>query len=491
VLALRRGWSRSRLAGVAAGLAVASAGAMALLFRPGTDPSRVYYGTDTRSAALFVGVALALLLPPAEVARMPRRLLTAVGAIGLLGVATCAATFGERSTALYRGGFLLAAGFTGLAVLALTVEGPLSRLLGWAPLRWAGTRSYAIYLWHWPVIALTRPEVDLPLSGPPLLGLRLGVTLALAELSWRLVERPVLAGAAGRWWRASRPNRSSAILAGTAVATLTAAVLVSVGPPPPPPLLRAALRHVEAPPTTLLGVSTETTSTTVEGPAAEPVTTLPPEPQLVVPDVSAAPYDSFLAVGESVLLAARDTLGRASGGAAIVDAKIGRQVKDGLDALRTYRDRGDLGRVAAVVVHLGTNGRFTTAQFHQLADITKDVPRVVVVNVRVPREWEGESNATIAAGVPEHPNMRLVDWYDASRPHGVLSYDGIHPTRDGAKVYSRLVLDQLPPKVAPTTTTSAPPPPPPETTTTLPPETTTTAPPETTTTTIVPVTLPA
>ena len=41
--------------------ALASAYWMALLHKPGTDPSRVYFGTDTRAQALFVGIVLALL----------------------------------------------------------------------------------------------------------------------------------------------------------------------------------------------------------------------------------------------------------------------------------------------------------------------------------------------------------------------------------------------------------------------------------------------
>ena len=36
---------------------------MAMLYEPGTDPSRVYYGTDTRAAGLLIGAALAVLLP--------------------------------------------------------------------------------------------------------------------------------------------------------------------------------------------------------------------------------------------------------------------------------------------------------------------------------------------------------------------------------------------------------------------------------------------
>jgi peptidoglycan/LPS O-acetylase OafA/YrhL len=77
-------------------------------------------------------------------------------------------------------------------------------LLGRQPLRWLGLRSYSVYLWHWPVFMLTRPQLDVPLDGLPLLALRFGVTIVLAELSYRFVETPIRGGALGRIWRALR-----------------------------------------------------------------------------------------------------------------------------------------------------------------------------------------------------------------------------------------------------------------------------------------------
>ena len=49
--------------------ALASTVLMAVLYEPGTDPSRVYYGTDTRAAGLLIGAALAFLAPPWRLTR--------------------------------------------------------------------------------------------------------------------------------------------------------------------------------------------------------------------------------------------------------------------------------------------------------------------------------------------------------------------------------------------------------------------------------------
>ena len=68
-------------------------------------------------------------------------------------------------------------------------------LLSVPAMRWLGERSYAIYLWHWPVVVFTRPGTDIGLHGYPLLALRLVLTTALAEASFRFVELPVRHGA--------------------------------------------------------------------------------------------------------------------------------------------------------------------------------------------------------------------------------------------------------------------------------------------------------
>jgi hypothetical protein len=164
-----------------------------------------------------------------------------------------------------------------------------------------------------------------------------------------------------------------------------------------------------------------------------------------------------LAVGDSVMLAARDALVHAGGGRLYVDAAVGRQVDAGLLVLQHYKDQGVFDQISALVVHLGTNGPMSDDLFNQLASIVEGVPRVVVLNVRVPKHGEGESNAAINGGTTRFPAMRLGDWYTASNQPGAVGDDGVHPSRSGARIYSDIVmhgLEGMPPST--TTTTSAP-----------------------------------
>jgi peptidoglycan/LPS O-acetylase OafA/YrhL/CubicO group peptidase (beta-lactamase class C family) len=190
--------------------ALGSIALMAALYQPGSNPARIYYGTDTRAGGVLIGAALALVWSPFTTTSAPvdreRSWLDRAGLVALVGLIACFMWVSERHPLLYRGGFILIDLLTAIVIAAVTEPRAhlISRVLGWRPLRWIGLRSYGIYLWHWPVFMVTRPGIDLPLTGLPLLGLRLAIVAVLVELSYRLIEQPVREGAIGhlwsRWW---------------------------------------------------------------------------------------------------------------------------------------------------------------------------------------------------------------------------------------------------------------------------------------------------
>jgi peptidoglycan/LPS O-acetylase OafA/YrhL/uncharacterized protein YraI/lysophospholipase L1-like esterase len=238
--------------------AVASFVLMALLYQPDVDPSRIYYGTDTRAAGLLMGVALAFVWAPwqhrstAQPARWAwaRSLLVdLVGVAALAGIVCFFLYLDEFQPLLYQGGFA-ALGLVTVTAIAATVHPKarlVPRLLGLAPIRWVGLRSYGIYLWHWPVFMVTRPELDVPFDGPPLFILRVAASLVLAELSYRYVETPIRTGGLAGAWRAlrARPGvtwwdlaaRRSATAVGFLACVVICVSVVNAQPPAPPSYL--------------------------------------------------------------------------------------------------------------------------------------------------------------------------------------------------------------------------------------------------------------
>ncbi|MET0728836.1 MAG: acyltransferase family protein [Acidimicrobiales bacterium] len=235
-------------------LCAASALWAAVLFRPGTDPSRVYYGTDTRAHELLAGAVLALVCATAGRFTLPARRrssLVAVGAAALLWVMWLAATVDARTTWLYDGGLLaISVGVGAVILAAIQPDGVVRRVLSLRPLRLVGLISYGLYLWHFPVYVVLSAERT-GLSGSSLLLLRLAVTAGASVVSYHLVERPV---------RDGRVPVPTLVAGGTlaivgalvAVVLVTAAVpLAATGAPailPPPPAVAEAGVPPTAPP---------------------------------------------------------------------------------------------------------------------------------------------------------------------------------------------------------------------------------------------------
>ncbi len=203
--------------------ALGSALLMAALYQPGSDPSRVYYGTDTRAQALLLGGALAIAL--ARFGRpLPRQLADSLGVAGLAGLCALLLRVPDTAGWLYRGGFALAAvAAAGAIVAAVQPEGDgrVRELLSLAPLPAVGRISYGLYLWHWPVdVAVSADRTHL--DGFALLAVRLLLTFALAVGSYHLLEQPIRQGALRRRGLA-RPTTAGAVVGLAALLLLATA----------------------------------------------------------------------------------------------------------------------------------------------------------------------------------------------------------------------------------------------------------------------------
>jgi peptidoglycan/LPS O-acetylase OafA/YrhL len=449
---------------------------MALLYEPGADPSRVYYGTDTRIGGLLIGAAMAFVWDPWKTAR-PKQPTTSLalniaGFCALAGIAISFLWFEDSDTLVYRGGFALVTLLSAIAVAAAarpwTIPG---RIIGTAPFVWVGVRSYSIYLWHWPVLMLTRPGIDVSMDGLELWAFRAVLVLGLAELSFRFVETPIRNGALGRWWRAVRTPHTVSIASRfrpLAAALLAFALLIGVAfrvsqaeRPEEPDYFKLGsvstvswstdLHGDREHPERVLSISTATPTpappprptitpgrtvaptappTAAPTPVPTPIPTPPPPPQIT-------PIGGrVLAVGDSVMMGAVSQL-QAQGNVE-VDAAISRQFKAGVEVLEARRAAGTLGDV--VVIQLGGNGYIQNDEFNRMMAALEGVPRVVLVTIHMDREWQDANNGLLTDRADDYPNTVLADWHAlaSSHPEWFLS-DGIHLTGPGPRAYAEFI----------------------------------------------------
>ena len=260
-VALGRRRGKAAFAAVLATTAIGSTALLVVLHRPGVDPMRSYYGTDTRVAELVIGALLAVvLIGPSGLRTLRGRALGAVGGAGflaLLGVGALVVRLSPEDAGTYRGGLTVAALLSALVVTACTQQTSLAALLAVEPLPQLGRLTYGAYLFHWPVFLWLDAD-STGLDGPALLSVRIVATFTLALFSYALVEQPIRSGSmparigAVAWANGSVALAAVLVLVVATVDPVPAASQLASGPDraasvPPPPRVAPATPGRAAP----------------------------------------------------------------------------------------------------------------------------------------------------------------------------------------------------------------------------------------------------
>jgi peptidoglycan/LPS O-acetylase OafA/YrhL len=411
--------------------AAVSAVLMAVLYAPGEDATRVYYGTDTHLFGLMIGVALAFVWSDPRgplTARAWMRWRPVVALVALGGLITLMLTIEQSNPWTFRGGILLASALTAVLVAVLLGRpGPFQRLMRLGPLEWVGQRSYGIYLWHWPAIVILTEAVPTAHDSPghwAVRGLALVLTLAVSAASYRWFEQPVrehgFRGAAATVRKALRsrvPARRG--LARASVAVSGALVLLTVG---------------------AVAVAPERSRTQEQIEAAQAAVDASADDAAAVDLAAAADWsmpsgDDLTGFGDSIVVTSADGLEHRFPGV-MLDAKSIRRWSDGEAAVDARLAEGTVRR--AVFLDFGTNaGIEDEAVVRRVLDELGPQRMVVVVNLYGGSDWIPEANATLAEIVAEYPNAIIADWYGAiSEEPELLQSDRIHPGIEGAHLYA-------------------------------------------------------
>jgi peptidoglycan/LPS O-acetylase OafA/YrhL len=443
------------LLGVLAG-AVASIVLAWILFDPGHDASRVYYGTDTHAAGLLAGVALALVWSPVELRThksfgpLVGPILDAVGVVALGYLILSFVHVHDYDLALWHGGYAWVAIATALLLAALAHPAArLGGIIGQPALLWLGLRSYSFYLWHWPVLVMTRPGVDIDLPRGILIPLQLIACLILADLSYRFIELPFngkakLPRMSDRWLRVARPALILGVLAVILVVGWSGIVKAGA---PSPELAAASTKtsaHVSAKLSEAKTGPAEPKGAKAGGEAGAAKKS--GEPRKQMPRHSKH-WPRIIMLGDSVMIGAEEDLEKRLGPGFSMDAKVGRQADEFLEIIEKIKQQGH--HPQAMVIQWGNNGPLYSEDMEALRKATTNVGQLFLISDHAPVSWQNESNEAIAEASELWHHTTEIPWAQAADEGGEsLFWDGIHLTPKGAGVYARLVSKVLHEKLA-------------------------------------------
>ncbi|EKI4497859.1 acetyltransferase [Staphylococcus pseudintermedius] len=418
-------------------LLVISMIAMMVLYVPNENVARVYFGTDTRIQTLLMGVLLALVWPPfqlkAKVNRQMRTMIDTAGVVGLAILFICFKFVSETNSILYYGGFFLISTVT-LLVIASSVHpsGYFAKFLGNKVFTFIGSRSYSLYLWHYPIIVLIHHQFVQGQIPPLVYVVEILLMVLMAEFSYKFIEQPfrkegfnIFAFNHLKNWRSQKVLRTWLL-----IILLIPTLLVMVG---------GFNRFAQKNSTRVTEVNTEEIDKLITQPL--------PLPQLEIDGFvvkgNKQKYASWkpLLIGDSVMVDIGDDF-RSFVPKADINGKVGRQLVEATSLAKrqyqSYRDKNDI-----VVLELGTNGDFTEEQLNSLLEQFGEAD-IYLVNTRVPRSYESHVNQVLAKAAKKRANVTLVDWYSRSENHTeYFAPDGIHLQPPGVRALTNSIIQAI------------------------------------------------
>lgn len=466
---------------ITAVLILASAAAMAIFWMAGEDVTHAYYGLDTRAAELLVGAFLAFIFPQvsssgsgsANEAKTGKGTALQILAAGSLGALIVFAIGGNgEMSAIYLGGFLLAAILSAVIIGAAASAGSLiSKLLSNPVFNYLGSRSFALYLVHFPILLILNPATR---TVPPTWWqqlLQLLIVAVAGEVFYQLTEVPATWMSA--LWKKPGEKKAAKLKAWgwlrkvqlTVFVVLSVLSLVVTGvlafyPANWEQLAknRAVQLRPELAATVAASPQPEKPAVKDEDEKDKAQEKAEEEPKGIKPVAKKVPNNldttgwqidpatgtcnaDVLIIGDSVTDEATPAIKKVLPNA-VVDGKTSRQIQRGPDVLAKYKNQGIRPRV--LVYALGSNGVLYGDRLVQNLIDTAEGRPMFLVTIRDPNPLQDINNEILNRLANNNPNVGIIDWWAASEGHReYLVDDGTHPTNTGAAVIANLYKQAL------------------------------------------------
>lgn len=448
-----------KIFGIIMAAAVTSGVLMGILYTPGADPTRVYYGTDTRLFSILLGSGLAFVWPSfrlkEEIPLKARSLLNGVGIASIIVILLAFLFLADHLSFVYYGGMFIVSIFATLLVAVTAHPGAdVNHWLTNPVFTWIGKRSYGIYLYQFPIMIFYEAKIK-NLSDHILLHslIEIALILGVSEISYRFIEKPLGKFYYQYTWFAIKDFFNKPLFTIPKITAMISTILTCFALYA---FIIAPSNEVTADQQQLQKSIEENKKKAEERKAEEKARnegqTIETTEQsssasevnfdLTEAEAEKAKEMEITAFGDSVILDAAAGL-QAIFPKMIVDGDVGRQLYtsapmiEKLDEEKLLKD--------TVLVGLGTNGSFTEAQFDEFMTVIGAQRKVYWINVRVPtRRWQNEVNTMLENMKKKYSNLVVIDWYSYSNEHEEWFYDDrVHPNVEGQVKYSSFIAKQL------------------------------------------------
>lgn len=444
---------------------------MAFMYHVGEDPSRVYYGTDTRMFSILIGAGLAVVWPSTSLKKQlslkPRLVLDGIGFGSLLLLALMFTKMTGENELVYRGGMF----FFSLAamILVAVVVHPGSDWGGWLDnliFRWIGKRSYGIYLYQYPVMVFYESKIQNIASHPVMHGLiEIVIILAISELSYRFLEVPLkkfdyskTSSVVKEFFKADSSYGWKRVYAAI---PLLIFVLAAVGSFMPSSVaasgskdgeqLESVIKNNQKKASSVNQKADKKTSKSSSGNAsASESSTSSSESNndgnspiaLTESEQKKAQGLQITCVGDSVMADASAKMQDIFPNM-YVDAKVGRQVSEIVPILQSLNSSGKLAQT--VLISEGTNGPYDENTMEEIMQILGKQRKVYWINVFVPtRRWQDQVNQELKDDAKKYDNLTVIDWYSYCKDHPEWFYgDHVHPNPDGLNYFGPFIAHEI------------------------------------------------
>ncbi|GAF39100.1 acyltransferase [Agrilactobacillus composti DSM 18527 = JCM 14202] len=478
---------RSHIFNITMILAIASAVLMAVLYQPHVDPSRIYYGTDTRMFSILFGCALAILWPSSRLKKgietRDRVLLDAIGIVCFVGMAFLFLNLTDQGAALYRGGMFV---FSLLATILIAViahpGADWNQVLTNKLFTWIGARSYGIYLYQFPVMLFFEARMTNIADHQVTYHIIEAILiLVISELSFRYIEQPIAHfdfKQTGQFLKQlvtfnNSQKRATKVVSFLAVLIfaigmtgVVQATTVKPGKANDSALAQKIKKNKATNAKRNAALISEAKKANAEKKKAakdasysksvsvaseqslekqakkHPVNQDLEKYGLTQVQLQRAQTLQVTAFGDSVMLDGQNMLQQIFP-KMVMEADVGKQLVAVPAEAKALADKGALAD--NILVGLGTNGPFTLDQMDALMSVFGPQRTVYWINVRVPtREWQNDVNATLQQAKKRYKNLVVIDWFGYANSHDDWFYDDrVHPNTTGGPYYAAFIAKHL------------------------------------------------